>query len=97
MERIDLYEKLGEEDIKKISDYYHRWGILGINQWSDEINDYIAAPVDESMYIPVKDFLEKWSICKNTLYKLLGNQMIYKVPFTYQKLEDDIWNECKDY
>ena len=57
MERIDLYEKLGEEDIKKISDYYHRWGILGINQWSDEINDYIATPVDESMYIPVKDFL----------------------------------------
>ena len=97
MERIDLYEKLGEEDIKKISDYYHRWGIIGSNHWSDEINDYITTPVDESMYIPVKDFLEKWSICKNTLYKLLGNQMIYKVPFTYEKLEDDIWNECKDY
>ena len=40
MERIDLYEKLGEEDIKKISDYYHRWGIIGSNHWSDEINDY---------------------------------------------------------
>lgn len=97
MERIDLYEKLGEEDIKKISDYYHRWGILGINQWSDEINDYIAAPVNEDMYIPVKNFLEKWSICKNTLYKLLGNQMIYKTPFTYEKSEDDIWKECRDY
>ncbi len=97
MERIDLYEKLSEEDIKKISDYYHRWGILGVNHWSDEINDYIAAPVDESMYIPVKDFLEKWSICKNTLYKLLGNQMIYKVPFTYAKPETDIWKECVAY
>ncbi len=97
MERIDLYEKLGEEDIKKISDYYHRWGIIGSNHWSDEINDYITTPVDESMYIPVKDFLEKWSICKNTLYKLLGNQMIYKVPFTYEKPEDDIWQECKNY
>lgn len=97
MERIDLYEKLGEEDIKKISDYYHRWGILGINHWSDEINDYIAMPVDESMYIPVRDFLEKWSICKNTLYKLLGNQMIYKVPFTYEKPEGDIWKECTTY
>lgn len=97
MERIDLYEKLSEEDIKKISDYYHRWGIIGSNHWSDEINDYITTPVDESMYIPVKDFLEKWSICKNTLYKLLGNQMIYKVPFTYEKPEDDIWKECKTY
>jgi len=96
-ERIDLYEKLTEEDIQKISEYYYRWGIHGINHWSDEINDYIAAPVDKGMYIPLKEFLEKWSICKNTLYKLLGNQMIYKIPFNYEKPENDIAKECSVY
>ena len=95
--RIDLYEKLTKEDIQKISDYYHRWGIHGVSHWVEAEDSYIAALVDERMYIPLREFLEKWSICKNTLYKLLGNQMIYKIPFNYEKPENDIAEECAIY
>ena len=60
------------------------------------IENYIAlygVQIDD--FIGLDKWLANWSHANQKLYKLLGNQFIYKIPFDYQRKSDDLWVDMK--
>ena len=62
----------------------------------ETIKKYICKyEIREQDFVGVDTWLQSWSHANQKLYKLLGNQFIYKVPFEYIKAQDDIDRELK--
>ena len=60
----------------------------------EKIKNYISLfGVNIKDFMGVEQWLQNWSHSKQILYKLLGNQFIYKVPFNYEKSKDEIYGE----
>ena len=59
------------------------------NQISEEdkikINNYIRLYGAASHTLPLEEWLANWSVCKIKLYKLLGNNLIVKIPYSIDK------------
>jgi len=47
----------------------------------------------ESEFVGIENWLQNWSHANQKLYKLLGNQFIYEIPFTYEKPEKEVERE----
>ena len=66
-----------------------------IAQLSEEdkvkIKNYISIyGVNIDDFVGLDTWLQDWSHANQTLFKLLGNQFIYKIPFNYVKSEEEI-------
>ena len=65
-----------------------------LNQLTEEdrikIENYIYLYGTRESFIGIDEWLKHWSINKIKMYKLLGNQMIYRVPFKYTKSKDEL-------
>ena len=47
----------------------------------------------EKKFIGIEKWLENWSHSNQKLYKMLGNQFIYEIPFVYEKPEKEVERE----
>ena len=46
-----------------------------------------------SEFVGIEKWLQNWSHANQKLYKMLGNQLIYEIPFTYEKPEKEVERE----
>lgn len=84
---LDLYNELTKEDIRLI-DLYVKTFNASYELKSDPKTKKIRAKSNaEEIYGGSKRFLEHWAKEKKKLYRLLGGQMIYKVPISIEKEE----------
>ena len=59
-----------------------------------KIENYITLyGVHPEHFMGVENWLQDWSHANQRLYKLLGNQFIYKIPYTYNKRKRDFVSE----
>lgn len=58
-----------------------------------KIENYISLYGTASHFIGVDEWLVNWAKNKIKLYKLLGGQFIYRVPFQYDKPEEELRSE----
>lgn len=58
-----------------------------------KIENYISLYGAASHFIGVDEWLVNWAKNKIKLYKLLGGQFIYRVPFQYDKPEEELKSE----
>ena len=65
-----------------------------ISQLTEEdrtkIENYIYLYGTQEHFIGIDEWLKYWGVNKIKLYKLLGNQMIYRTPFEYVKSDDEL-------
>lgn len=65
-----------------------------LNQLTKEdrvkIENYIRLYGIYKDFIGIDEWLKYWSINKIKMYKLLGNKLIYQVPFEYNKSQDEL-------
>lgn len=61
-----------------------------------KIENYIYLYGTKTNFIGIDEWLKYWSINKIKMYKLLGNQMIYRVPFKYEKSNEEINNQLSE-
>ena len=62
-----------------------------------KINNYISLHGAREEVMPLKDWLVNWSKNKVKLYKLLGNQLIHKIPYEINKPEIELAREFQDF
>ena len=67
---------------------------------SDKDKELISKYVEKygvaENFIGVDSWLQEWGKSKIKLYKLLGNQLIYSIPFKYEKNERDLERQLRD-
>ena len=79
-----MFDLISPEEQDKIIDYITVFGPL-----DGEINN-------DKMMAPLPLILGTWSVEKQTLFKLLGNQLIVRRPYTYTMPNDNLINEIID-
>ena len=55
-----------------------------------KIENYIYLYGTQEHFIGIDNWLKHWSVNKIKMYKLLGNQMIYRTPFEYHKSKGEL-------
>ena len=61
-----------------------------------KIENYIRLYGTQVDFIGIDEWLKYWGASKIKMYKLLGNQFIYRVPFKYNKSEEEIHTQILD-
>ena len=61
-----------------------------------KIENYIKLYGVPQDFIGLDNWLKPWSDNKIKMYKMLGNQLIYKVPFEFNKSENDLHYQIKE-
>lgn len=77
-----LTDMIPADEYKKIEQYYNR---------------YAMPEFDGHIPMPLYDFLREWEQSKVNLYHMLGDKLIYKVPYEAKKTEDEIYRTVKRY
>ena len=71
-----------------------------VNQLTQEdrakIENYIHEYGTKKNFIGIDSWLQYWSANKIKMYKLLGNQFIYRIPFEYHKSEEELNQQIHD-
>lgn len=60
------------------------------------MNNYISRYGAGDHFIGLDEWLKYWDHSKRRLFKLLGNQLIYKIPYTYDKSEKILHYEIEN-
>ena len=72
-----------------------------INQLTNEdrtkIENYISLYGASDHFIGIDAWLESWAKNKIKLYKLLGNNLIYKVPYTYEMSDSELSRDLEHF
>ena len=58
-----------------------------------KIENYIRLYGTQKNFIGLDNWLSYWSTNKIKMYKMLGNQLIYRVPFEYNKSKEELNNQ----
>lgn len=68
------------------------FNLLGVLTEEDrtKIENYIHLYGTKENFIGIDEWLKYWSVTKIKMYKMLGNQLIYRVPFEYNKSSDEL-------
>ena len=62
-----------------------------------KIENYISLyGIERDRFIGIDNWLENWAKNKIKLYKLLNNNMIYRIPFEYNKSENDLQRQIEE-
>ena len=79
---MNLIDVIPENEYKKIETYYNRYAIHNYNG---------------KIPMPLYDFLEDWNKSNQKLYHMLGDKLIYKVPYSIKKDNDELKGTIKRY